>query len=143
MNFKNQISTTCEQSERLLALGVKPETADMNFYKGYLYLIPYPSIDQEGLVPIKLRENDLPSWSLSRLLEMMPQYIDEKEEVLLMIDPPIVSYYDTKYRGQHHFTTSPNIFDNCVAMIDWLIRNGHFNKEYLAGKEEKGNDSLQ
>lgn len=29
MNFKSQIATTHEQSERLLALGLKPETADM------------------------------------------------------------------------------------------------------------------
>lgn len=62
---------------------------------------------------------------------MMPQYIDEREEVLLMIEPPLIVYYDTRYKGQQHFTTNPNIFDNCIAMIDWLIRNGHFNKEYL------------
>jgi len=59
------------------------------------------------------------------------QYIDEREEVLLMIEPPLVIYYDTRYKGQQHFTTNPNIFYNCVAMIDWLIRNGRFNKGYL------------
>ena len=32
MNFKSQIATTCEQSERLLALGLKPETADMVYH---------------------------------------------------------------------------------------------------------------
>ena len=32
MNFKNNISTTPEQSKRLLALGVKPETADMVYH---------------------------------------------------------------------------------------------------------------
>nr|DAE17985.1 MAG TPA: hypothetical protein [Siphoviridae sp. ctr8v12] len=30
MNFNTKIATTREQSERLLALGVKPETADMS-----------------------------------------------------------------------------------------------------------------
>lgn len=30
MNFKSQICTTREQSERLLALGLKQETADMS-----------------------------------------------------------------------------------------------------------------
>lgn len=139
MKFKSQISTTIEQSEKLLILGVNPKTADMCFVDYGLLIATNYSELKEHLCDVKLT----PSWSLSRLLEMMPQYIDEKEEVLLMIEPPIVSYYDTKYRGQHHFTTSPNMFDNCVAMIDWLIWNGHFNKEYLTGKEEKGNDSLQ
>ena len=31
-NFKSQICTTREQSERLLALGLKKETADMHHY---------------------------------------------------------------------------------------------------------------
>ena len=32
MNFISQICTTREQSERLLALGLKPETADMTYH---------------------------------------------------------------------------------------------------------------
>lgn len=127
MNFKSQIATTREQSERLLALGVKPETADMcsNDY-GLLIATTYSEL-KEHLCDVKL----IPSWSLSRLLEMMPQYIDERDEVLLMIEPPLIVYYDTRYKGHQHFTTNPSIFDNCIAMIDWLIVNGYFNKEYL------------
>lgn len=130
MNFKSPISTTREQSERLLALGLKPETADC-----YIECAPsgkdFTYIRQTYNEDIFKRNNIIPSWSLARLLEMMPQYIDEREEVLLMIEPPLIVYYDTRYKGQQHFTTNPNIFDNCIAMIDWLIRNGHFNKEYL------------
>lgn len=130
MNFKTPISTTREQSERLLALGVKPETADC-----YIEFAPsgkdFIYIKQPYNEDIFKRSNVIPSWSIARLLEMMPQYIDEREEVLLMIEPPLIVYYDTRYKGQQHFTTNPNIFDNCIAMIDWLIRNGHFNKEYL------------
>lgn len=33
MKFNSQICTTREQSERLLALGLKKETADMHWYK--------------------------------------------------------------------------------------------------------------
>lgn len=36
-NFKSQICTTREQSERLIALGIKKETADMT--RHYLHLI--------------------------------------------------------------------------------------------------------
>ena len=75
---------------------------------------------------------DIPAWSLSRLLEMMPQYIDEKETILLMIEPPMIMYYDTKYNGEYHFTSSPDIFEDCVSMIEWLIRN---HPEILEEKE--------
>lgn len=34
MNFKSQICTTKKQSERLLALGLKRETADMKYPYG-------------------------------------------------------------------------------------------------------------
>lgn len=128
MNFKTKISTTREQSEKLLALGVKPETADM-CYNLYFASAP-PEINNYGADLYKDR-CFIPSWSLARLLEMMPKYIDKREEVLLMIEPPIIAYYDTQYKGQQHFTTYPNIFENCISMIDWLIRNGHFNKKYL------------
>lgn len=128
MNFKTKISTTREQSEKLLALGVKPETADM-CYNLYFASAP-PEINNYGADLYKDR-CFIPSWSLARLLEMMPQYIDKREEVLLMIEPPLIVYYDTRYKGQQHFTTYPDIFDNCISMIDWLIRNGHFKKEYL------------
>ena len=133
MNFKTPISTTREQSERLLALGLKPETADMYIDKhGIPVCLPYSRLDGHQDQP-SLR----PAWSLSRLLEMMPQYIDEREEVLLMIEPPLVIYYDTLYKGQRHFTANPNLFDNCIAMIGWLIRNDHFNKEYLIEKDNE------
>lgn len=130
MNFKTPISTTREQSERLLTLGVKPETADC-----YIEFAPsgkdFIYIKQPYNEDIFKRSNVIPSWSIARLLEMMPQYIDKREEVLLMIEPPLIVYYDTRYKGQQHFTTYPDIFDNCISMIDWLIRNGHFKKEYL------------
>ena len=134
MNFKNNIATTREQSERLLAMGLKPETADM-CYNLYFASAP-PEINNYGEDLYK-DKRFIPSWSLSRLLEMMPQYIDEREEVLLMIEPPLVIYYDTLYKGQRHFTTNPNIFDNCIAMIGWLIRNDFFNKEYFFEKDNK------
>lgn len=134
MNFKTPISTTREQSERLLALDVRPEMADC-----YIECAPsgkdFTYIRQTYNEDIFKRSNVIPSWSLARLLEMMPQYINEREEVLLMIEPPLIFYYDTRYKVQQHFTTNPNIFDNCIAMIDWLIRNGYFNKEYLINNE--------
>lgn len=138
MNFKNNIATTREQSERLLAMGMKPETADMHYFSAPTLKHDIMKVTESRFLETGFRDDgSTPAWSLSRLLEMMPQYIDEREEVLLMIEPPLVIYYDTLYKGHLHFTTNPNIFDNCVAMIDWLIRNGHFNKEYLIEKDNE------
>jgi hypothetical protein len=138
MHFKSQIATTREQSGRLLALGLKPETADMYLEKcrlpeaGDYYLHALTKdINPEQWFSARMNRDIVPAWSLSRLLELLPQYIDEEEGVQLMIEPLLIVYYDTQYKGHHHFTTNPNIFENCISMISWLIANGHFNKEYL------------
>lgn len=65
MNFKSQTCTNKEQSQRLLVLGLKKETADMK-------LIPYTSeaisIDyNDGNF---LEEDLYPAWSLHRLMEI-------------------------------------------------------------------------
>ena len=164
MNFTSQICTTHEQSERLLALGLKPETADMVYHHTNSKLetmrwelIPRtPTLRGEFWTPQRIAKlsspfhkhkdstpmtgeevfdelwgKDVPAWSLSRILEMLPQYIDEKETVQLMIEPPLIVYYDTQYNGQQFFTTKPSIFENCITMISHLIRNEKFSKEYL------------
>lgn len=138
MNFKSQISTTREQSRRLLDLGVRPETADMVLSpEDHPMCTPYY---QE--MPGAYKERCIPAWSLSRLLEMMPEYIMEgSEELKLKVLYPAVGYF---YIEKEYYYSGFDIFDNCVNMIVWLIDTGYFNKEYLihsnssnTGKEEK------
>lgn len=57
MEFESQICTSKEQSERLLALGLRKETADMYIFDVEVY-IGKPNID------------DIPAWSLHRLIEI-------------------------------------------------------------------------
>jgi hypothetical protein len=61
----NQIATTIEQSKRLLALGVPPETADMHYYQ-------IANLKDWVLtVGGKLgTSNDVPAWSFACLYEM-------------------------------------------------------------------------
>ena len=81
--FNSQICTTREQSERLIALGLKKETADMVLLKEMVY-------DEENhctrdgdnylIRPIDYLEGEehrghIPAWSLHRLIEMMPKNI--------------------------------------------------------------------
>ena len=84
-NFNSQICTSREQSERLLALGLKPETADMHYlWAGYWHLslepwehavddYPFDFHSEEEQEDWKLRHR--PAWSLHRLIEIMPKNI--------------------------------------------------------------------
>ena len=74
-NFTSQIRTTKEQSERLLALGLNPDTADMGLV---------------GDIPIILNtiwKNadpifETPAWSLHRLIQIANAMFDETAENL-------------------------------------------------------------
>ena len=106
-NFNSAICTSRSQSERLLALGLKPETADCvwiemskddwrvdaNGWKAYY------SIIQEGIFP---------AWSLHRLMLLATS----NRKVMLM-------RYDF------------DIFDYLIRRIEYAIQEGYFNKEYL------------
>lgn len=136
MNFKNQISTSRKQSERLLSLGVKPETADMYLkYDGNPYFITYTLTAKNGLLNYKLKDEDIPSWSLSRLLEIMPEYLKQNRrpnaDLAISRDN---GYWRIVYEELGYDVKSEafqyDLFDAIIDMIDWLIQNGHFNKEY-------------
>lgn len=81
-NFKSSVCTTREQSERLLTLGLKKETADMHYqyYGGLLKIGPI-----EGI-------NDTPAWSLHRLIKLaygnwdediVPVYLGNSYDMLI------------------------------------------------------------
>lgn len=106
MNFTSQICTTREQSERLLALGLKTETADCSWNTITLHGTPitYPSQDSWLDHPI-ISDNHFPSWSLHRLIEISDMGIMD--------------------------SSTDNIYDKVIQYIEFLIKCGDFNKEYL------------
>ena len=115
-NFKSQICTDKNQSERLLALGLKRETADMVLSE-YPDGIWRPSLvfddgedDYDTSLHLEILPNDIPAWSLHRLIEIVAQ---------------------TQY---HYYVISKElpIYDALCERIEWLIKEGYFNKEYLA-----------
>lgn len=127
MEFKSQIATTSEQSEQLLALGLKPETADM-CYNGYFENKPL-EINRNNAIQDK---KYIPAWSLSRLLEMMPLFF--RKVIHIQIMPPVVSYWDAGLGEFARVYDSSDIYENIISMIAWLISNGYFNTEYLKGE---------
>ena len=123
-NFNSQICTTREQSKRLLALGLKKETADMAIeldmettYEAYYYSAYPPS------------RRGIPAWSLDRLMELVPhrygEYCDYANNYMYYYNIPldVVEQFvgETKY-------------EYLIDCIEWLIKEGHFNKEYLCEK---------
>lgn len=163
MKFKSKICTTREQSERLLALGLKPETADMVYHytKSRVPALEWelqtksPTLRGEFWTPKRMTRlagihkhadgtlmtgeqvfdslwgKDIPAWSLSRLLELLPTEIriDSSENVFGLhhetSDAWLLSYPYVK-----SFETASPI-ESCVLAIEWLITNGYFNKEFV------------
>lgn len=111
MNFTSQICTTKEQSKRLLSLGLKRETADMKYpYEAEIYWgIITGSLSSLPIIisteDDEATEDDLPAWSLNRLIELS--------------DISVMN------------SSTDNIYDKVIQYIEFLIKCGDFNKEYL------------
>ena len=117
MEFKSQICTTKEQSERLLKLGLKKETADMLHYKS-------ASMKEWGVLATPFTAECkhckcyFPAWSLHRLME-----IAYKGDILGCValnfhEKNIGSYYEL-----------------VIKVIEYLINVKEFNQEYLEEKQ--------
>ena len=148
MNFNSQICTTREQSERLLALGLKKETADMTIHiknddGWYVTAEPFYEWEDDMNTFPSLEEPEpiLPAWSLGRLIEMLPSPIPISEDLptfhhyaYLDLSKVSVHYYWEDYDGEERALASfcgNGFFAAVVDATEWLIKGGRFNKEYL------------
>lgn len=111
-DFKSQICTDRFQSERLLALGLKKETADcIHFHtkeKGWEILVL-----EEGDTAKYVEGFEIPAWSLGRLIEIVCNGQNLKGDIC-----------------------SDIIFDEVIDCIEHEIKEGYFPKEYLNGTAE-------
>lgn len=127
MKFTSQICTTKEQSDRLLALGLKKKTADMHYYHTvdfegnevwYPSIIPYENVvvasEFVGETEICLENYTIPAWSLDRLIE-------------------ILKYSDIPEDYKVDFYVGLNRYDEIIALIQSLIHIGEFNRDYING----------
>lgn len=127
MNFTSQICTTKEQSERLLGLGLKKETADMYYY-----------VTSNGTGISAMDDNFLPhmdtlAWSLHRLIEIMPQWIHTIDgSFKLTIDQgKLVCYREISNEVQTFVFGHTSLYDSIIDTIEKLIKEGLFITEYL------------
>lgn len=130
-NFTSQICTTKEQSERLLALGLKKETADMEIHEFFdddkeIFEVGFAN---QGYMEPEMEETVIcsPAWSLHRLIELcgidrLPICFGKKGRVRIR-----VSHIHPTHDGRSGY----NHYDSLIDCIEWLIKEGYFNKEYL------------
>lgn len=134
--FTSQICTTPEQSERLIDLGIKLETADMTYYHGHPSPGPYYGKMWEDCgvsindLPQDYKETHVPAWSLHRLIQMLPKSVSHNHtEWYKVIYNNSISYDcgDFSYAR----ACSGDLYDDIITVICTLIGAGHFDKTLL------------
>lgn len=139
VQFTTQVATSIEQSQQLIELGVKPETADLVYRSTKSKT---DSLEWElQLCPPTLAtaDNEIPAWSLPRLLELLPYEFPSDTPKSKLHHPELIKYESGYNFSVCRYTadclvgtcieSSP--FASCVSMIKWLIAKEYFNKEYL------------
>lgn len=118
LKFNSAICTSRSQSKKLLALGLKKETADMSWSK-------VRSIETEGVfewicVPLSIHANtdtEIPAWSLHRLMEIVM-----RGDKLGCITHNI------------HQNNVATYYELVISSIEHLIKIDEFNQDYLEEK---------
>lgn len=126
--MNTNLSTTQEQSARLLRCGVSADTADMHIDDyGELWASPYKDNQRKD-------EKDFtPVWSLSALLGLLPYKIHSGNFDFWLDVAPInygkqwsIGYYCTeKPRTIKGLTHTESLIECAVQEIEWLSANGH------------------
>lgn len=115
---QNLICTSIEQSKRFLALGLKPETADMCWYCGQ------PVAAQ----PV---DDEIPAWSLGKLIDMLPKELFQTDNYGFLqtykrvITKNMVEYLEEPRRMAclKSFYKGNTLIENILDCIEWLINN--------------------
>ena len=125
--MKHQIATNPDQSKRLLACGVDPNTADMLLYDNAL------SVQVRGLG--KIPKCATPAWSLSALLALLPMEIKKDGidfDMMLKAYPNeeecyrwCISYYDLELDATAYYSEAPDPIEACVRIVRTLTDNGY------------------
>jgi hypothetical protein len=124
MKFNSQICTTREQSERLLSLGLKKETADMvwthAYYGTWVVTASESPLYEEG--------ESIPAWSLHRLCDMMPKNIaiDGDTAYPLQIQKRSDGKWCVGYQGWYDCVG--DLYDSVICIYQLLISEGYLDE---------------
>ena len=108
--FTSQVCTTREQSQLLLEMGLKPETADMvyEYEDTYPYDCNLRILEDGDYISSNIITEGIPAWSLHRLIELYKDVADTSMWSLENVN-----------------------YNSLIQCIGLAIKHGAFNKEYL------------
>lgn len=117
----NPICTSVGQSQLLIGLRLDADTADLH------YILRKNSEPRLALLASKVPEgmlNSIPAWSLSALINQLPQFINaDNTDYCLMMTTDRVVYWNPN-KDNLFETTQDNLLDAVVETLVWLIEKG-------------------
>lgn len=117
----NPICTSVEQSQRLIGLGLDVYTSDLYYVlrrNGEPRLALFASNIPEEML------NNLPAWSLSALINQLPQFITvENTDYCLMMTSDRIVYWNPN-KDNLFETTQDNLLEAVVETLAWLTEKG-------------------
>jgi hypothetical protein len=117
--FKSAICTTKEQSQKLLQLGLKESTADCHWF----YHLPTETWRIEAQPYFGLGTYR-PAWSLHRLLCLIPKEVNIDGFKFPLRSDVIMRLEDVDF-----------MYERLIGIIERVIKEGYFNKDYLEDKK--------
>lgn len=120
----NPICTSVEQAQTLISKGLTEDTADM------YYVIRRHCEPRLALLvnePPKGLLNAIPAWSLSALINQLPEFVNFKgvDYCLMMLSDRVVYWNPT---SENLFEdTEANLLDAVVNTLIWLADNNEIN----------------
>ena len=111
----NKICTSVEQSKKLIELGIDVNTADMYWwYSGRKYYVE--SMDDDDFH----KETDIPAWSLTALLGLMPIVNENTYKMCGTLDGGAIVSHDELTCAMFQ---EDNPIDAAFEMVCWLKEN--------------------
>lgn len=84
-------------------------------------------------------QDDCPAWSLSKMIDMLPATISQRNRPNLNLEITkdsvywFIQYTELGYDCKHE-VMKKNVLDAVVNMIEWLIKEGYLDKKFLTDK---------
>ena len=116
--YGTMVCTSIEQSNRLIELGINPNTADMGWFKAY-------SLREEIYKPyikgykLENHKTDIPAWTLYKLIQITGAEIAVRDEYVILNNSKL-------------FKESTNVYDNLIDAIQWLMDKKEINEEFIS-----------
>lgn len=121
----NKICTSIEQSKKLIELEIDVNTADMYYPYSDRVCIGKYALPVEWKIGLPLLSQEIPAWSLSALIDLMPERIKIGEELSFCLNSKkSLTGFSFGYNSNENTFVKENPLDAAFEMVVWLKENG-------------------